>query len=110
MIAQRVVAIGRTDKPAFPALAGGGAGAAATPIRVREIYWENETIAVPVYDGLALPAGSHVAGPAILEQQTTTVLVPPEFDLLTDEWGNGVMYRKGLDVDAALARLRVEAP
>ena len=38
-----------------------------------------------------------------------TVLVPPEFDLLTDKRGNGVMYRKGLDVDAALARLRVEA-
>jgi N-methylhydantoinase A len=109
LIALRVVAIGQTEKPALPLLASDAEGAAAVPSHEREIYWENAAASVPVYDGLALPPHAVVAGPAIVEQQTTTVLVPPEFDLLTDAQGNGLLYRKGLDRDAALARARGEA-
>ncbi|SRR5579884_1286795 len=110
MISQRIVAVGRTAKPTLPELAVNGSGREAAPRGRRAIYWDNALVDVPVYAGLALPAESLVRGPAIVEQETTTVLVPPEFDLLTDRRGNGVLYRKDLDPDAALARLRVEAP
>lgn len=46
---------------------------------------------VRVYDATAAPAGSEIAGPAILEHPLTTIQVPPGWRLRVDEWGNYVL-------------------
>ena len=49
---------------------------------------------VPVYDGDALRHGNRIAGPAIVEQVNTTVLVPGGYDLDCDAYGSFVMTRR----------------
>ena len=45
----------------------------------------------PVYDRLALAVGSVVAGPAILEQLDTTIIVEPGQNARVDDFGNIVL-------------------
>ena len=47
----------------------------------------------PVYDRLALPAEAVVAGPAVLEQPDTTVLIAPGQAGTVDKLGNIVISR-----------------
>jgi N-methylhydantoinase A len=105
MINLRVVATGTTAKPRMPELAAGGPVEAATAERQREIYWDGRTITVPVYDRAAMAPDTTVTGPAIVAEETTTLIVPPGFDLLNDRFGNGLMYRQGDDVRALIDRL-----
>ena len=39
-----------------------------------------------------------IAGPAIVVQPTTTIVVPPDFDLVCDEFNNYLMFPKGRQV------------
>ena len=41
-----------------------------------------------IYERTALPAGLRIRGPAILEEHTTTVVVPPGFEAEADRHGN----------------------
>jgi N-methylhydantoinase A len=104
-----VVAIGKTEKPAISSSAADGAGRTSGGPRERRIYWRGQLQTVPVYDGLALAPRSLVSGPAIVEQETTTLIVPTECELLIDDRGNGLMYRRGADLESVLERLRGEA-
>jgi N-methylhydantoinase A len=42
----------------------------------------------PVYAGPALPAGTRIAGPAIIEHPGTTIVVLAGQDASIDEWRN----------------------
>jgi N-methylhydantoinase A len=46
---------------------------------------------VPVYDGEALSPGRRVAGPCIVEEVTTTILVPEDWELDADASGSFVL-------------------
>ena len=44
----------------------------------RDVYFEEEGfVATNIYDGNAMEVGNLVEGPAILEQKTTTIVIPP---------------------------------
>ncbi len=43
-------------------------------------------VSTPIYDGPALPAGTAVAGPAIIEHPGTTIVVLPGQSARIDEW------------------------
>lgn len=45
-------------------------------------------VETPVFDAVALPAGATVAGPAILDSATSTIVVPPGDSLTADGNGN----------------------
>jgi N-methylhydantoinase A len=49
---------------------------------------------IDVYDGDRMLAGHRIAGPAIVEETTTTVFVPEAFDLELDRSGSFVLTRK----------------
>ena len=49
----------------------------------------------PVYDGALLRAGNEFHGPALIEETTTTVIVPPSYAVRVDEFRNYVMTRDG---------------
>ncbi len=59
----------------------------------------------PVYDGLKLHNGHQVKGPAIVQQPTTTIIVPPDYDLKCDEFDNYLMYPIGQNPAALVKRL-----
>jgi N-methylhydantoinase A len=39
--------------------------------------------------------GNHIAGPALIEQVNTTLLLTDSYDCLCDKYGSFVVYRKG---------------
>lgn len=93
----RLQAIGATDRPTYREDAAGDADASAARKGRRSIYVpERDAYAeVPVYDGHRMRCGHRVAGPALIEQQTTAIVVSDGFDCAVDALGSFVLYAKG---------------
>ena len=53
------------------------------------------TQSVPVYDGDRLRFGNRIAGPAVIEQVNTSLLVSSSYDCICDAYGSFAAYRKG---------------
>ena len=67
----------------------------APKITERLVDWGGEArVPTPVYRRDQLAQGQRVVGPAIIEEPTTTTVVPPAFWVAVDEWGNLIMERK----------------
>lgn len=106
LINLRVTARGHTDKPRSERVPLGSADAQAARIGTRAAWFGGAWIEVPVYGGLLLTHGNRVPGPAIVVQPTTTIVVPPDFDLVCDEFNNYLMFAKGRDPAALVRALR----
>jgi N-methylhydantoinase A len=52
---------------------------------------------VPIYDGERLGFGHHIAGPAIVEHPTTSVVLTGDWNGMVDAHGSFIAYRKGRD-------------
>jgi N-methylhydantoinase A/oxoprolinase/acetone carboxylase beta subunit len=62
----------------------------------RPVYFASAwTRACPVYDRYALPAGTRLRGPAIVEERESTTVVPPGTRLEVDDDLNLVLARDG---------------
>jgi len=51
----------------------------------RETYWEGEWLETDIYDLHALNPGNELSGPAVLEGEATTYVVPPEYETWLDK-------------------------
>ena len=87
-LAVRIAALGRTPKPDLGA-AGGRSSGGERPLATRPVWSHvrHELRETPVYDGEQLHAGFEMAGPAIVELPSTTIVVPEGFDLVVDARG-----------------------
>jgi N-methylhydantoinase A len=58
----------------------------------REAFFEEtgKLIKTRVYDGERLLGGNILEGPCIVEEKTTTIVIPPGFRMIVDEYGNYV--------------------
>jgi N-methylhydantoinase A len=56
----------------------------------REAFFEEAggLIETRVYDGERLLGGNVLEGPSIVEEKTTTIVIPPGFRIIVDEYGN----------------------
>ncbi len=106
LINLRITARGRTEKPKQEKYKRKGSASTHARIGKRRAYFNGRFREVPVYDGLKLDAGNRVTGPAIVVQPTTTIIVPPDFDLMCDDFMNYLMYGKGQNVDKLSNALR----
>ena len=86
---------GRVEKPSPPHL-GAGSGAADALKSQRPMIFSTDGKAVdcPVYDGEKLGAGDAIAGPAVIEEVTTTIVIEPDWQALLHESGSYVLRRK----------------
>ena len=85
---QRVTAV--LDRPRVPVLEE-GAGA-VTPLRTRRVGFALEEIEeTPVYRGASLPAGTELAGPAIILEPTTTLVLDPGAELAVASSGDYII-------------------
>ena len=91
----------------MPAMPYGGEDASAALVGRRPVYFDGKFEETAVYDGLKLQNGNLVAGPAIIEQPTTTIVVTPDHDLVCSEYGDYLMYPKGTKVFEVLGELKV---
>ena len=73
----------------------GGPQSAIALKRSRSCWFEGREVETPVYDGTQLLAGCRFGGPAIIEETTTTVVVPATYDCAVDQWKNYLLTRVG---------------
>ncbi|HEY7165530.1 MAG TPA: hydantoinase/oxoprolinase family protein [Candidatus Binatia bacterium] len=102
----RVVGRGIVDKPATARSETEDRNFSSDPTGYRKAFFSDRFTEVPVYDGMKLPAGSTLNGPAIVEEETTTVIVQPGYNLTCDNFGNYLVYRKGMSLEESIALLR----
>jgi len=89
----RVVAGGRMAKLRFPEQSINSKEPSMALKTERSIFWEeyNQFVKTPIYDGDKLRYGNHVLGHAIIEERTTTVVIPPKYKIKVDQYGNYIM-------------------
>ena len=86
---------GLIDKPKAPKLAKGATLAKALKGHRKAIFEASGKAAkTPIYDGAKLGAGAAVAGPAIIEEVTTTIVIEPGWTARLDASGSYVITRK----------------
>ncbi len=78
----------------LPEIPSGGPDASAGKKRLRQCYFEDRFIEVQVYDGNRLAADNEIPGPAIIEEATTTVVIPENYDCLVNSNKNYILTRK----------------
>jgi N-methylhydantoinase A len=84
----RVHAVGHTPKPP-PWSAPDADGPVASALRTRRrAYFDGEFALTPVYDGEGIRPGHELAGPAIIEERFTTIVLYPGQRLRLDGHGN----------------------
>lgn len=114
LLAVRLSAVGRTEKPPFLAHTGGTSEVGAAQIDTRGVWSRAQrTMApTPVYDGGALGAGATLGGPAIVELANTSIVVLEGFELLVDPFGSFLLYagERGRELVSRLAALEARMP
>lgn len=61
--------------------------------RHRQCIFSGTKMDTPIYDGQHLQAGHVIDGPAIIEEQTTTVVIPGGFRCTVDEFKNYILQQ-----------------
>jgi N-methylhydantoinase A len=105
LINLRVTARGLTPKPKFARTPRAKGTSTRARLGTRPAWFDGKWLRTPVYDGLQLQNGHEVKGPAIVQQPTTTIIVPADFDLKVDDFNNYLMYRKGEKLATLVRRL-----
>lgn len=95
VLSLRLTCLGRRDKLSLAGLTPGGGSQRAEPKTTRDVYSPSARRVQPtrVFDGDAMRAGQVLQGPAVVEEPTTTVFVPDEFELTLERSGSFVMRR-----------------
>jgi N-methylhydantoinase A len=93
----RLAAYGQVEKPSRREQVTMIKDASKHIKRRRDVYLEElgRFTSVPVYDGDNMDAGNVLEGPAIIEQSTTTIVVPPEARLEITSYLDYMMYLSG---------------
>lgn len=96
LINLRLAAYGRVVKPVRKTMLQKSADASKYVKGSRDVFFEEKVGFVPtmIYDGDQMEAGNIVEGPAIIEQRTTTIVVPPDARLEVTEYGDYLMKLK----------------
>ena len=101
-VAWKVRVRGVLDKPALtpatvPGRAGAGPAAPAGPgvTRGQAHFPGAGLVDTPFYPGAALEPGTVLAGPLVVREPTTTIVVPPGWTVTVTSLGNYLMQREG---------------
>ena len=87
---------GLIDKPKLPALKKGVAPERAIKHHRKSIFGAGgKGVRVAVYDGAQLGAGANIAGPAIIEEITTTIVIEPGWTAKLHGSGSYMIERQG---------------
>jgi N-methylhydantoinase A len=73
----------------------GGPDASSAIKRTRSCFFDGQWSEVRCYDAELLHAGNTFDGPALIEEQTTTVVVPAAFSCTVDSSRTFVLHRRG---------------
>ncbi|HXX09401.1 MAG TPA: hydantoinase/oxoprolinase family protein [Pseudolabrys sp.] len=78
---------------ALPQVAKGDADPKPALKRRRTCRFEGRDVDTPIYDGEKVLAGNVISGPAIIEETTTTVVIPQAYVCSVDKYKNYILTR-----------------
>jgi N-methylhydantoinase A len=86
----RVTGIGKIKKPQLKESPHHGEDGSPALKGKRKAYFREAKgfLETPVYDGAKLKPGNKIKGPAIIEEPTTTILIPPQSNITTTKYKN----------------------
>ncbi len=86
----RLAAFGKVVKPSLKEYPYEGKDASKHLKGKREVFFEEADgfVATPIYDGDTMMPGNLIKGPAVVEQRTTTIVVPPGCTLEATSYGD----------------------
>jgi N-methylhydantoinase A len=87
----RIRSEGRRPPPALKESPNAGPDPAAARTGSRTVWFAGEWLDAEILDGLRLTHGNTVLGPAVVEQPTTSILVPPGCELTCDRFSNYIL-------------------
>ncbi|MBM4297626.1 MAG: hydantoinase/oxoprolinase family protein, partial [Deltaproteobacteria bacterium] len=90
----RLTALVRTERPANFGKAETKAKARATAAKRRSVVFDGRKYAAQVYNGKQLGGRVILKGPAIIEEPTTTIVIPPGWHLTLNKFGDYEMARR----------------
>jgi len=106
----RVRVEGITEKPSFGEEPYSGEDASVALKGWREVLFEaRQPVKVAIYDGNKLGNGNRITGPAIIEEPTTTIVIPPDYEVQCDAYSHYLIYPKSLSLEEILGKLRRSA-
>lgn len=82
------------ETPSIPSMQIPESVGMAEPIENRDIYMNGCKYETPIYDRSAVKAGQYILGPAVVEQDDTTIVVLPHWKGIFDNYGNFLMERE----------------
>jgi len=88
----RLIAKVKAKEINLPRLETGGDPSKALK-RGRKCFFKGEFKETSIYDAAKLKAGNLVSGPAIVEEPTSTIVVPEGFHCTLDEYGNYLLRK-----------------
>ena len=91
MTAVRLTACSPVEHISFPVFEPEGEDASHALEANREVYWGSGFEETGIYDRGLLKCGNVVTGPAIIEQDDTTCVIPEGRKLTIDKYLNGVI-------------------
>ena len=91
LLTLRLELVGLRDRPRIPEERFEGEDAGHAVRGERSVHFTARPTTVPVYDGPSLRPGNFMAGPAIIEQWGTTIVVYPGHEALIDAFRNCVI-------------------
>jgi N-methylhydantoinase A len=89
----RLTALVRTRRPASFGTGESKAKAKSSAKKKRSVIFTGRKVAADVYDGKSLGARATFKGPAVIEEPTTTIVIPPGWRLAVNKFGDYEMLR-----------------
>lgn len=91
----RVSAVGRTDRVRPREIAAGSANPRRAQKGERRVHFQEtgRYVASSIYERDLLLAGNRIAGPAVVEQADSTIIIPPSYEARVDPYGRLMMTR-----------------
>ena len=77
----------------MPQVAHGSADPRPALKRQRTCRFNGRDVKTPVYDGEKVLAGNVIPGPAVIEETTTTVVIPEAYVCSVDKYKNYILTR-----------------
>ena len=90
----RVQAVGSVHRPAVGAPRAGADGGAAAAPAARNVWFGDGWTSALVHERRSLDPGATVAGPAVVEEFGSTVVIFPGWEAIVDDYRNLVMTRE----------------
>jgi N-methylhydantoinase A len=91
----RIQAVGEAQRPADIEARAVGAGGSPEPSSRRQVYWRDEGwVECDIYDRDSFGPEQRVTGPTVIEEYGSTVVVPANWSIRCDNYGNMIMEKQ----------------